>query len=528
MIRTLLAGALLLAPGLARAEWHEASTDHFVILSDDKPENLSAYALALERYDKAMRVFRNIPDHPIPPVDRVVVYVTATTAGVERLSQPGVAGFYVPNAGRSVAFTARKGDRDNPGAINPMADELMLDPQAVLRHEYAHHFMYNSWPAAALPLWLTEGFAEFHATAETKPDGSILFGRVPRWRVLNFEFSENCSTRRIVTTGDFSKLQEVCSYSDIYAHGWLTTHYLTFAEGGPQKMSAYIRALNSGEPLEKAATAFGDLNAFQTDVTRYLNLPTRTVYTVPASKLTVKAPVIRKLRQAEVDTMAVRMRSQAGVDKNMAPGVFTAAKRAAAPWPNDPVAQLVLAEAAFDAKDYAVTQKAAAAVLAAEPKSSKAMIYMGRARMEEAAKAKSTDPAVWKEVRRWFLLANKADPDDAEALILYYQSFLMAGEAPTRNAKDGLLQAAQFAPHDRSLPFLSAYVHLTDNKLAEARTALRVIAYAPHAGRGAWFATRMLALIDKGDVAGASAKMLVRIRNPEYRDADDEDPRKKK
>ena len=61
-------------------------------------------------------------------------------------------------------------------------DKNDLSANAVLQHEYAHHFMFSSWPGAAFPSWFIEGFAEFHATAVVDTDGGVVLGAPPQYR----------------------------------------------------------------------------------------------------------------------------------------------------------------------------------------------------------------------------------------------------------------------------------------------------------------------------------------------------------
>ncbi len=524
VVRALLAALLLTALGVgsARADWYRAETRHFIIIADERPDRIAARAKALERYDRALRIFHHIPDPDVAPVNRVTVFVVRSVAAIEALGVPGAAGFYRPVASRPVAFTPERGESDPRGTINRTPEAYQLDPESVLRHEYAHHFMFNSWSAQAAPLWFTEGFAEFHATAMTGSDGSITFGQIPFYRGDNFLYWHGCDENRILTTSDLSKLPP-CGVSDIYAYGWLTMDYLLLEEGGRAKLGAYLKAINEGQPLSKAAEVFGDLNAFEKRLVARLNARKLPAFTVVAADLKVAEPTVRKLTPGEAATIQVRIRSNAGVTKEDAESVYRQAERAAAPYPDDAGAQLALAEAAFDAKHYDATEAAARRAIAADPKASKAMLYLGRAKIEEARAAKARDAAAWTEARRWFLAANRVDPDDAEPLVDYFTSFVIAGQAPTANAKAGLLQAANIAPQDSDLFLIVTYAYLRDNEPGLARDSLRALAYYPHSN-GASVARALMAMIDRGDIAAARAKLEARIRDPEA--AAEEDKKK--
>jgi hypothetical protein len=118
--------------------------------------------------------------------------------------------------------------------------------------------------------------------------------------------------------------------------------------------------------------------------------------------------------------------------------------------------------------------------------------------MAVATASKSTDPAAWREVRKWLVAANKADPEDPEPLILFYSSFRAQGIKPTANAAVGLAEALRLAPQDRSLRMMAALQFLTDGKPAEARAALAPVAFAPHGAGMAQMASLIIAQIDSG------------------------------
>jgi tetratricopeptide (TPR) repeat protein len=167
------------------------------------------------------------------------------------------------------------------------------------------------------------------------------------------------------------------------------------------------------------------------------------------------------------------------------------------------MAQVTLAEAAFDAGAYAEAEAAADRALAADPKSVEALIYKGRVRMALAAQDKSSTAATWRGVRKWFLAANGIENDDPEPLMLFYSSFLAAGEKPTANATLGLEQALGLAPQDSSLRWMLALQKLRDGKGADARRALAPVAFDPHGGKAAKAAAAIIAKLDADGAAAA-------------------------
>jgi hypothetical protein len=127
------------------------------------------------------------------------------------------------------------------------------------------------------------------------------------------------------------------------------------------------------------------------------------------------------------------------------------------------------------------------------------LIYKGRAKMQ---RGRANPAAVdWKEVRGWFAKANRLDTENAAPLMLYYQSFVAAGERPTDIATKGLLYAMILAPQDQKLRWIAVRQLLLDRKLEEAKRALAPIAFDPHEGSTRDRADLVLAAIESGDSA---------------------------
>lgn len=507
MFRKLLAAVLAVAAVPAHADWHEASSRHFVVYSEQKPEKLRTFADQLERFDKAMRVLWNLPDPAVGPANRVTVFVVDDINDIRRLTTSrNAAGFYQSRATGPVAFVPRSAG----------TDDTDLSSTAILLHEYAHHFMFTNWPHAAYPGWFVEGFAEFHATARFEKDGSVIIGYPPQYRARGI-FDQNLSTERMLAP-DARKLGDM-QVESLYGRGWLLTHFLMIdGRRGNQGMD-YLKAINSGKSaLEAARQSFGDLNALDRELDSYARIRF-SARQIPAKVLNPGPITLRRLTPGEEAMMAVRIRSQAGVDEETATRVYARAKKAAAPFPNDPAVQRALAEAAYDAGDLAEAEAAADRALAADPKLVEALCYKAMARMALATKAKDFSPETWKAIRRTIAAANKLDPEDPEPLMLYYRSFADATGMPPALAREGLYKAFSLAPQDSGLRLNAGVVQLRDKKVAEARETLRPLAFNPHGGGLAEYATKIVTAIDSGGEA-AALKIVDEAESPKQGGAD--------
>ena len=258
MVRFLLCLFLLAgAAAPADATWRQASTDHFVIYSEDSSKVLNEFATNLERYDAAMRYIRRLPDHKPSPSNRLTIFVVRSVGAVEKLYGKGgsdVAGFYMGRATGSFAITPRSSGGGS---------QYDLNEQIVLLHEYAHHFMLQTYPGA-FPAWLIEGFAEFNSTAKFEADGGVGIGLPANHRAYALAARPMKMEKLLVATVGGLKREEV---EPLYARGWLLTHYLTFDPGRKGQLTTYIAAINNGTgSLEAAKKAFGDLDRLDRDL----------------------------------------------------------------------------------------------------------------------------------------------------------------------------------------------------------------------------------------------------------------------
>ena len=460
--------AALALPSTAHAAWQEAKSKHFIIYGDQKPEELLQFAERLERFDQAVRHVRGMDDPALTDAARLNIYVLRNEYSVGRLAgNRSVAGFYNARASGAVAFVPRKSSGDNR-----IWD---LDAEAIFFHEYAHHLQLQ-FASGAIPSWMVEGFAEFFATADVKDDGSVIIGRPPQYRAWSLFMSDALSLEQMLG-GTYRKLRNE-QVGELYGEGWLLTHYLNFNAARKGQLAKYYNAIQQGQPaLDAGKAAFGDLSTLNRELEKYKRGKIGAVV-VDAKDLSIGPIAIRPLGPGEAAIMDVNIRSTRGVSEETAPSVAADARKIAAAYPNDPFAQAVLAEAEFDAKNYAEAESAADRALAANPNNVHALIYKGQAQM--ALAEANPDKADWKAIRGWFTKANKLDTENAEPLMLYYQTYVHQGAKPTKNAVNALLYAAALAPLDTELRLMAVRQLLNEEQPAKAKDLFAPLAYRPH------------------------------------------------
>ena len=514
--KALLIGAAFVATPAMAQDWWVAESDHFRVVSEGGKEMASEVATSLERLDQSLRLFRGMPldEGEVSESEKVTIYQTGTTSDIGDLAYSnGVAGFFSPRAGNSVAFVPAEKERRSRGRLGTRQETgTDLNPGQVLFHEYAHYFSRQHAPAA-YPFWYSEGFAELFATIRFRDDGFNL-GEPPRYR----DFVLSQLSFDVEDILDLDTEEGRVNGMDIarqYAFGWMFTSYLTFEPSRQGQLAQYLRLVNGGKPnLEAAREAFGDLRQLQRDLEKYHRGRARAIAVdFPAGS----APDIEltQLDAAGAAAMPIHIRSTAGVNKKNAGEVAEKARALVAQYPQSPMVLDTAMEAEFDAENYASATSLANRLAAVDSETIRPHLYLARIAFEEA----KTDPAKVAEARKHLVTANQMDPNRPDVLQAYFDSFVYAGEAIPEDARVGLEQAFRIAPFDIGIRRSLAYLLLLEKRDREALIILGPVVNLPHASGDE---IKELREMVKQAEAGDSAALLEELR-PKIDDEDEDE-----
>ncbi|MEX0342445.1 MAG: DUF1570 domain-containing protein [Erythrobacter sp.] len=480
-IWTLLLATLLAVP--ARADWHVAESDHFVVYAKDNWKDVKEFGEALERYHAALDLLNNRKSVKPSPSNRVTIFVVGNESKVRKLAGENaryVAGFYVPRAGASRAFvpSIRMGGRDTDFTVT------------VLLHEYAHHYLISN-SSFAMPRWVGEGAAEFFASAKFEKDGGLAIGRPAYHRAAELNYARDVSVQELIDPTLYES-KKGRRYDAFYGRAWALYHFLYFSEERRGQLGAYLTAITSGtDQIEAATNAFGDLDELQKDLDRYLDQRRMKVWNLTADMLPTNPVTVRRLSEGEAEIMPLRIRSQRGVNREEALDLLPDVREVAAQYPDDAAVLAALAEAEFDAGNNEEAIAAADAALAIDPTVKNALVQKGYALFALASDADDED-AAYAAAMQPFTALNRLEQDHPLPLIYYYRSFMGRGVAPNETARHALERAAQLSPFDRGLAMNAGLMQAQEGKIELARHTLRPVATNPHGGRMARSAQRYI------------------------------------
>ena len=494
------------------ADWFRANTDHFIVYSETSSEEAADFAQELERFDEAMRYLRGIGDEgELPESAKLTVYQFGDTDDIGRLAgQRGVAGFFIPRAGNSVAFVPAKEARQR-GRFGTRSTSEDLGAKLVLFHEYAHYFMYQH-AAAAYPAWYREGFAEVYGTMDFFENG-FRIGNPATHRSFTINELSGYHVERLL---DPPEKMTGIDGAQLYGMGWMLSHYLTFSGERQGQLEAYLSALNAGKSSKEAAeAAFGDFDKLNRELDSYRRGRAQGIE-VSFPNYQMPDVEVEKLSEAEAARMMLHIKSAAGVEEDEAIYLVDDARKLASAYPDSVPVLLAATEAEYDAKNFDAAHQLATRTISIDPENATAYKYLAGIALNRA----KDDSAQFAEARNAFVKANQIDPRDPSALLGYYLSFELADEEAPEDALIALEQAYKFAPFDLNIRTALAHLLLTEDRNSEAIILLGPIINDPHAGKRAKKLRELVADIESGNTSEAISELKPSI-DPE--DDEEED-----
>jgi tetratricopeptide (TPR) repeat protein len=504
-----LLASVFIAASPAHAEWWEAKTEHFVIYAQDGERSTREFATKLESFDHALRSLQATKFEPVTADwQRVTIYRSGDLDYMQRLAHFPAGGFYLPQM-NPVEFTPVHGGKSKTDSIIKRDSRTDLDPQSVLFHEYAHHFMFQYFPAA-YPSWYIEAFAETVATLDLHPDGSFHVGNPPQYR-------SDALFNQMITVTPQSLLASTAKPDGEdqfgwYTVGWLVNHYLTFGPSRKGQLQTYLRLVNGGMNSAPAARqAFGDLDKLASEVQKYKHSgKLGGADVVPATKANPQV-TMRRLGPDEEAVMKAVIRTKSNPTKTEKRGVAGEVRDLARQYPNSLPIQLELAKAELDLENYDAASAAADRAIQINPDSVEALVDKARIFLERG----KTDKKYLPESRVWAAKAHDVDPQNPEPLYVNYLAYFYEGGAIPESALIGLEQAFVRARQDYDVRQVLGRQLLAEKKGPLARDILISMALDPHQSKFQKEMREVIDLIDANKVDEAHTKLAALMKKAE-------------
>ncbi|MFZ3215374.1 MAG: DUF1570 domain-containing protein [Candidatus Acidiferrales bacterium] len=311
ILLTFLGPAVLLAVPLSGAKhetWFEVRSPNFIVVSNAGEKEARKTAI---RFEQIRAVFRRSLPYASAHASPTITILAVKDENSMRALLPEdwvkghahPAGLFLESMNQYMALV----QLDAPGT----------NPYNTIYHEYYHSLTLPYFPN--LPLWLTEGLAEFYGNTQIS-DSEVGMGRADPDLIAELRQGAFIPLQVLFQVDHSSPYyNEENQTSIFYAESWALTHYLMLGDKGSHRamLNAYLGALSQGENSEQAAAkGFGDLKHLQDALLSYIE---RNGFYYAKAPPPPEIPTgdlqVRELSDAEVDAYkggfaAVRGRTQ--------------------------------------------------------------------------------------------------------------------------------------------------------------------------------------------------------------------------
>ena len=472
MIRKLFFAIAMLRPGVAQAEWHEATSAHFIVYSEGSQQEARDFAGRLERFDYVLRRIRPVPAD-VPSL-KLRVFLLPDTAAVSRLAG-GAAGFYITDA-RGLMLVGTRHRTTASADIRTVREDNDIPPESVLFHEYTHHFTFQYFPAT-YPVWYSEGYAEFWGSTRILQGDVVEVGLPADHRFSTFRALGWLPVDRLLSAHNYS---EVSGYNLflLYAEGWLLVRYLFDHPDRQRQINEYLRLVNQGVDFAEAARrAIPDMSAFNNELFEYAGTNRFNVVRLPFRTIDVGEIAVRTPGPAEQALLMDEIKVSRGYRQRDATEFANDVRGRASRFPNDPFAMRLVMETQYLAGNHAEAIAQADRLLAAQPNHPRALMTKGMSQLAMLMAARNNDAAAWQAARNLVARAANAARQDPVILTAYYRTFLMQNVLPPDGAQNALYTAMELAPSDDEIRYLLAHDYERRDMIPEAIAIIRPVAY---------------------------------------------------
>ncbi len=463
-----------MAASPASAEWRKAESERFIVYSEGSETNLRRFVQKLEVFDRVLNVRLKNSFGEAPP-RKLPIYLVGSRAGLVKVRPnlgDNIVGYYVPSDEDIFAMAIRDSDDDT------------------LLHEYGHHFMFQN-AAYPYPAWFVEGFAEYYMTVEFKPD-RVLIGQANTNRAYWLQGGTWLDMRALLSSRPGKRARGSETY---YPLAWLLTHWFW---GNPERqvqLTAYLRDVAAGgDPVEAMERVTGmDMVQLRRELRGYMR------GRIPYQAMVMDIPVVPMtvtVLPPSADALLIlgqRVKLLERDDEDAA-AVLAEVRRAAARYPEDTLATLVLARAELVAGDAAVGQALASGLLEREPDNVAALQLLAEASLNAGGVAEDADESdrLTGQARRYLGRAFQVDDGDYRTFMLLARTRSGQPGYPNENDVVTLQLAHTLAPQLSSTVLNYAAVLIETGKSEEAAVMLEPLANSPHGGSGATAAREMI------------------------------------
>jgi TonB family protein len=258
-----LLAALVCSAGAQTDTWLEVHTPRFVIVTNSGEKEGRRVA---RQFEGMRSVFQRVfPDAELDQAAPILVFAVRDKRTLQEL-EPTV---YLSKGQLNMVGLFLSVPEKNYVLI--LSDAPGVRPYAPIYHEYAHFVfsLRSQW----MPIWLSEGIAEFYQNTEILDD-KVRLGKGDPYIQSALEHNALLPLPTLFAVDHHSPYyHEQEKGSIFYAESWALTHYLKDKDDleGGHRLADYLNLVQTEvDPVAAANQVFGDLNQLQLDLKKYV------------------------------------------------------------------------------------------------------------------------------------------------------------------------------------------------------------------------------------------------------------------
>lgn len=469
------------------SDWFRAESQHFIVYSDARQQDVSQLLDKLERFDYLLRLYTKA-DTTTLSTQKTTLYYMAKIRDLKQVDkdQPQYAiGLYNSCALGVQGFGSHMYYRVNSDrALEKQPENEGL---AYIFEAYARHFLYRHTNLRT-PTWYIDGFAQYFASTRFS-DTETLIGIAPKSIGSYLAFMSNGHRRSLDYTDillqNDSKGQNYAGISGVQlefqARSWVLTHYILSSNENIQYFRNYIAlGLQGVEPTKAFEQAFGfkasKLNnvlwkyRLQTAKALKLNLTAGGAGDIQFSALPASANNLI-LADAALKTCP---------NPKVGESLLQKVRKEAQKFPNSDFAEFTLARAEIEWGN----PQAAITFLSTQTKNKSFEVYylLGLAHLKLAEQSQlegqqgEQQKAYWESAQANLLNALALNQQSAEASYAYFRAGVQAQAKPSNEILRAAIMAAQLQPEVSSYNRAAALSHAYLKQLSEVESTLSLMA----------------------------------------------------
>jgi Tfp pilus assembly protein PilF len=443
--------------------WLEVRSPHFTLLSNAGEADARR---ATGQFERMRSVFRRVfPDTDIDPGSPIIVLAVTDKLTFQALEPES---YLAPGRLNITGLFLRAPEKNY---VLIWLDAPVAHPIAPVYHEYTHLILSRmGW----LPLWLSEGWAEFYQNTQIR-DHEVRLGMANAENLDLLHRSHLLPLAKLFTVDNTSPYyREEDKGSVFYAESWALTYYLETKdrEEKTHRLQDYFKLVNDKvDAVTAAKQAFGDLNTLQAELQKYivdgnygyLEIPGPT--DVDNSSFTVRTLTPSQSGAARADFLAYSQRES---------GARILLDQVLRDDPRNVSARETKGFVAFRHQDFDEARRWYEEALKLNPQSFLANYYLAVIALNK----KIPDPATQGRIEASLLTTIRINPHFAPAA--EEMGILYAMKGKNEEAHQWLLKASTLNPGNPDFPLNDAKVLLRMNRPKDAIAALDLASKMAH------------------------------------------------